>query len=104
MIHELKGRFDLAIGCYKEEVRLLSMVDQDSVELSNTLFRMGCAYSENHEPEDAVNCIENCLKIRKAIFGEDHSEVLETLDRLEMFRIDLDKRQKAIESWKSTAI
>lgn len=104
MIHEVRGRFDLAIGCYQEEARLRTMVDQDSIELSNTMFRMGCAYSENHEPEAAVKCLDNCLRIRKIFFSEDHSEVLETLDRLEMFRIDLDKHQKAVDSWKSTAI
>lgn len=104
IIHEARGRSDLAIGCYKEEVRLRTMVNQDSIELANTMFRMGCAYAENHEHENAVKCMEDSLRIRKLLLSENHSEILETLDKLEMFRIDLDKHQKAVKSWKGSII
>lgn len=104
IIHEVRGRSDLAIGCYKEEARLRTIVNQDSLELSSTLFRMGCAYAENHEPENAVKCMEDSLRIRKLFRSEDHSEILEILDKLEMFRLDLEKHQKAMKSWKGSVI
>jgi lipopolysaccharide biosynthesis regulator YciM len=55
---------------------------QVQVSVANSLFNLALVYEKKEEWEKAVDCYQQVYDIESKIFGQDHTQVKETLEAL----------------------
>ncbi|KAG7362904.1 expressed tetratricopeptide repeat protein [Nitzschia inconspicua] len=73
-----KGELDDALTLLWDSLRIRKL-QEDHVKVSETLKNIGNVHREKQEQELAVECYEECLRIRRSELGPDHEKVADAL-------------------------
>jgi tetratricopeptide (TPR) repeat protein len=73
---------------------------KDEVKVSETLKNIGNVHREKQEHELAVECYEECLRIRRSELGDDHEKVADALIAIGNVRSDMENIDEAMRAYK----
>ena len=73
-----RGELDSALTFLLEALRIRKL-DNSDVKISETLKNIGNVHREKLDHELAIECYEECLRIRRRELGDDHGKVADTL-------------------------
>jgi tetratricopeptide (TPR) repeat protein len=94
-----RGELDDALSLLWDALRIRKLQD-DHVKVSETLKNIGNVHREKQEHDLAVECYEECLRIRRAELGDDHEKVAEALVAIGNVLSDMDHTEDAMGSYK----
>lgn len=89
------GEFDRALTFLWDALRIRKL-NEDYVKASDTLKNIGNVHREKPEYELAIECYEECLRIRRKELGDDHEKVADALIALGNIRSDMEEHHGAM--------
>lgn len=93
-----KGELDDAITLLWDALRIRKL-QEDHVKVSETLKNIGNVHREKQEQELAVECYEECLRIRRAELGPEHEKVADALIAMGNVQSDMQRTEEAMRSY-----
>jgi tetratricopeptide (TPR) repeat protein len=94
-----RGHLDDALALLWDALRIRKL-HRDNVKVSETLNNIGNVHREKQEFELALECYEECLRIRRAELGDGNEKVADALIAMGNVQSDLDWTQEALDSYK----
>lgn len=94
-----RDELDDAISLLWEALRIRKH-HKDNVKVSETLKNIGNVHREKREYELAIECYDNCLKIRRSELGDNHEKVAEALIAMGIVHGDMNSSTDAMECYK----
>jgi tetratricopeptide (TPR) repeat protein len=93
-----RGELDDALNLLWGALRIRKL-HEDHVKVSETLKNIGNVHREKQEHELAVECYEECLRIRRTELGDDHEKVADALIAIGNVRSDMDNTEDAMRAY-----
>uniref|UniRef100_A0A7S1UWN8 NB-ARC domain-containing protein n=1 Tax=Grammatophora oceanica TaxID=210454 RepID=A0A7S1UWN8_9STRA len=93
-----RGELDSALTLLWDALRIRK-THKDDVKVSETLKNIGNVHREKQEHDLAVECYEECLRIRRSELGDDHEKVADALIAIGNVRSDLEQIEQAMEAY-----
>jgi tetratricopeptide (TPR) repeat protein len=93
-----KGELDDALTYLWDALRIRKL-QEDHVKVSETLKNIGNVHREKQEQTLAVECYEECLRIRRSELGPDHEKVADALIAMGNVQSDMDRTDEAMRSY-----
>ncbi|CAB9520739.1 Kinesin light chain [Seminavis robusta] len=93
-----RGQLDDALSLLWDALRIRKL-QEDQVKVSETLRNIGNVHREKEEHELAIECYEECLRLRKLELGERHAKVADALVGLGNVKSDQGKHAEASQSY-----
>ena len=93
-----RGELDDALTLLWDALRIRKL-QEDHVKVSETLKNIGNVHREKQEQELAVECYEECLRIRRAELGADHEKVADALIAMGNVQSDTGRTDEAMRSY-----
>lgn len=94
-----RGELDSALTLLWDALRIRK-THKDHVKVSETLKNIGNVHREKQEHELAVECYEECLRIRRNELGDDHEKVADALIAIGNVRSDMENIDEAMRAYK----
>ena len=94
-----RGELDSALTLLWDALRIRK-THKDHVKVSETLKNIGNVHREKQEHELAVECYEECLRIRRSELGDDHEKVADALIAIGNVRSDMENIDEAMRAYK----
>lgn len=94
-----RGELDSALTLLWDALRIRK-THKDDVKVSETLKNIGNVHREKQEHELAVECYEECLRIRRSELGDDHEKVADALIAIGNVRSDMENIEEAMRAYK----
>lgn len=94
-----RGELDEALGLLWEALQIRKL-QKDSIKVSETLKNIGNVHREKEEHDLAIECYEECLRIRRAELGDEHEKVADALIAIGNVYSDIDEKEEAKECYK----
>jgi tetratricopeptide (TPR) repeat protein len=98
-----RGELDDALSLLWDALRIRKL-QQDNVKVSETLNNIGNVHREKQEYELAIECYEECLRIRRAELGNESAKVADALIAMGNVQSDMDYTDDAMDSYKEGTI
>lgn len=92
------GELDSALTLLWDALRIRK-AHKDDVKVSETLKNIGNVHREKQEHELAVECYEECLRIRRSELGDDHEKVADALIAIGNVRSDMERIDDAMRAY-----
>ena len=93
-----RGELDDALTLLWDALRIRKL-QEDHVKVSETLKNIGNVHREKQEQELAVECYEECLRIRRAELGTEHEKVADALIAMGNVQSDMERLDEAMRSY-----
>jgi tetratricopeptide (TPR) repeat protein len=93
-----RGELDDALNLLWGALRIRKLHD-DHVKVSETLKNIGNVHREKQEHELAVECYEECLRIRRTELGDEHEKVADALIAIGNVRSDMESTEDAMRAY-----
>jgi tetratricopeptide (TPR) repeat protein len=93
-----RAELDEALTLLWDALRIRKL-QEDHIKVSETLKNIGNVHREKQEQELAVECYEECLRIRKAELGPDHEKVADALIAMGNVLSDMQRTDEAMRSY-----
>ena len=93
-----RGELDDALTLLWDALRIRKL-QEDHVKVSETLKNIGNVHREKQEQELAVECYEECLRIRRAELGPEHEKVADALIAMGNVQSDMERTDEAMRSY-----
>ena len=93
-----RGGLDDALTFLWDALRIRKL-QEDHVKVSETLKNIGNVHREKQEQDLAVECYEECLRIRRTELGPDHEKVADALIAMGNVQSDMDRNDEAMRSY-----
>ena len=93
-----RGELDSALTLLWDALRIRK-THKDDVKVSETLKNIGNVHREKQEHELAVECYEECLRIRRSELGDDHEKVADALIAIGNVRSDMENIDDAMRAY-----
>jgi tetratricopeptide (TPR) repeat protein len=94
---ELDDALNLLWGALR--IRKLHEDQSNSIKCSETLKNIGNVHREKQEHGLAVECYEECLRIRRTELGDDHEKVADALIAIGNVRNDMEMTEDAMRAY-----
>jgi tetratricopeptide (TPR) repeat protein len=94
-----RGELDNALTLLWDALRIRK-THRDHVKVSETLKNIGNVHREKQEHDLAVECYEECLRIRRSELGDDHEKVADALIAIGNVRSDMENINDAMRAYK----
>lgn len=94
-----RGELDDSLSMLWDALRIRKLQD-DHIKVSETLKNIGNVHREKQELDLAVECYEECLRIRREKLGDEHEKVADALIALGNVRSDMDESEEAMYCYK----
>lgn len=72
---------------------------EDNINASETLYNIGNVHREKQDHKVAIQCYEECLRIRRAELGDEHEKVADSLIALGNVYGDMKKNEEAMQAY-----
>jgi tetratricopeptide (TPR) repeat protein len=92
------GELDDALTLLWDALRIRKL-QEDHIKVSETLKNIGNVHREKAELELAIECYEECLRIRRAQLGPDHEKVADGLIAMGNILNDMQRNEEAMQSY-----
>jgi len=92
------GELEEALALLWDALRIRKL-REDHIKVSETLKNIGNVHREKREYELAIECYEECLRIRRAELGDDHEKVADALIAMGNAQGDLGSNNDAMRSY-----
>jgi tetratricopeptide (TPR) repeat protein len=93
-----RGELDDALTLLWDALRIRK-IQEDHVKVSETLKNIGNVHREKKERDLAVECYEECLRIRRTELGPEHEKVADALIAMGNVQSDMDHKDDAMRSY-----
>lgn len=93
-----RGELDEALSLLWGALRIRKL-QEDHIKVSETLKNIGNVHREKQEFELAIECYEECLRIRRAELGDDHEKVADALIAMGNVQSDMECIDEAMASY-----
>jgi tetratricopeptide (TPR) repeat protein len=93
-----RGELDDALTLLWDALRIRKL-QEDHVKVSETLKNIGNVHREKQEQDLAIECYEECLRIRRTELGTDHEKVADALIAMGNVQSDMDRTEEAMRSY-----
>ncbi len=93
-----RGELDDALTLLWDALRIRKL-QEDHVKVSETLKNIGNVHREKQEQDLAVECYEECLRIRRSELGVDHEKVADALIAMGNVQGDMERNDEAMRSY-----
>jgi tetratricopeptide (TPR) repeat protein len=93
-----RGELDEALSLLWDALRIRKLLN-DRIKVSETLKNIGNVHREKQEYELAIECYEECLRIRRSELGDDHEKVADALIAIGNVQSDLGNTDEAMRSY-----
>jgi tetratricopeptide (TPR) repeat protein len=93
-----RGELDDALNLLWGSLRVRKL-HEDHVKVSETLKNIGNVHREKQEHELAVECYEECLRIRRTELGDDHEKVADALIAIGNVRSDMESTEDSMRAY-----
>ncbi|GKY93212.1 hypothetical protein MPSEU_000289000 [Mayamaea pseudoterrestris] len=97
-LHAQRGELDDSLTLLWDALRVRKIQD-DHMKVSETLKNIGNVHREKQEHELAIECYEECLRIRRAAVGDNHEKVADAFIAIGNVQSDLDMVDDAMRSY-----
>jgi tetratricopeptide (TPR) repeat protein len=94
-----RGELDDALSLLWDALRIRKLQD-DHVKVSETLKNIGNVHREKQEHELAIECYEECLRIRRSELGDVHEKVADSLIAMGNVQSDMELADDAMRSYR----
>ena len=94
-----RGELDSALSLLWDALRIRK-AHKDDVKVSETLKNIGNVHREKQEHVLAVECYEECLRIRRNELGDDHEKVADALIAIGNVKSDMEDINDAMRAYK----
>jgi tetratricopeptide (TPR) repeat protein len=94
-----RGELDDALSLLWDALRIRKLQD-DHVKVSETLKNIGNVHREKQEHELAIECYEECLRIRRSELGDVHEKVADALIAMGNVQSDMEHADEAMRSYR----
>ncbi|KAL3918413.1 MAG: hypothetical protein SGILL_004247 [Bacillariaceae sp.] len=93
-----RGELDDALTLLWDSLRIRKL-QEDHVKVSETLKNIGNVHREKQEQELAIECYEECLRIRRTELGPDHEKVADALIAMGNVESDMQRTDDAMRTF-----
>ena len=93
-----RSELDDALTLLWDALRIRKL-QEDHVKVSETLKNIGNVHREKKERDVAVECYEECLRIRRTELGPEHEKVADALIAMGNVQSDMDHKEEAMRSY-----
>ena len=93
-----QGELEDALALLWDALRIRKL-QEDHIKVSETLKNIGIVHREKQEYDLAVECYEECLRIRIAELGPEHEKVADALIAMGMVLGDMEKPEDSMRSY-----
>jgi len=93
-----RGELDDALTLLWDALRIRKLQD-DLIKVSETLKNIGNVHREKEELELAIECYEECLRIRRIELGTDHEKIADALIAMGNILSDMQRNEEAMQSY-----
>jgi tetratricopeptide (TPR) repeat protein len=93
-----RGELDEALSLLWDALRIRKLLN-DRIKVSETLKNIGNVHREKQEYELAIECYEECLRIRRSELGDDHEKVADALIAIGNVQSDVGNSDDAMRSY-----
>uniref|UniRef100_A0A7S4J993 NB-ARC domain-containing protein n=2 Tax=Odontella aurita TaxID=265563 RepID=A0A7S4J993_9STRA len=90
-----RGELDESLRLLWDALRIRKL-NEDNLKAADTLKNIGNVHREKQEYELAVECYEECLRIRKSEVGDEHEKVADALIALGNVKSDMSNHDRAM--------
>lgn len=94
-----RGELDDALTFLWDALRIRKL-QEDRVKVSETLKNIGNVHREKQERDLAVECYEECLRIRRTELGAEHEKVADALIAMGNVQSDMKRTDEAMRSYR----
>jgi len=97
--HLKSGNVDKAISVFREHLAFVKSLPNNDVMKSGTLHRLGCLLANKNQYASALPLLNEALRTKKTVYGENHKSVLETTWAVAATCHSMGDKQKALEQY-----